>query len=1630
MPASTAERQKADLVNELASLARARVREDPGGEPVADAAERFVRRCYGTISLDDIAVRDPEDLVGAALSLWTWGREREPGRAKVRAYHPTREKNGWESPYTVFEIVNDDMPFLVDSVTAALNQLEHSVQLVLHPVVEVVRNDDGTRRSMRLPDDVYDEDTPEGVKRESYMQIEVERIFQAGEVERTLEAVEATLTDVRAAVDDWRAMRERLAEIMEGWEQDPPPVSEEEIGEAKRFLDWLDDDHFTFLGYRELDLVEEDGEHYLRLVPGSSLGVLRVRESDDSHRLRPLTEKMARFASQPQLLYVTKANHRATVHRPSHMDYVGLKKIDADGNVTGERRFLGLFTSVAYNRRARTIPLLREKVERTVARAGFPPDSHDGKALVHILETFPRDELFQISEDRLFEMSMGILQLQERQRIALFVRRDPFERFVSCLVYVPRDRYNTELRLAMRDILQEAFAGEVTAYYTQVTDSPLARIHYIVKTRPGKVPRYDVKAIERRIAEATRTWGDHLYERVMAGTDDGAGESERAELFQRYREAFPTAYRERFTVDQAMFDIGRLEEVLASGRIGMHLYPERGAEGDETRFKVYHRGRPVALSDVLPQLENMGVRVGSEIPHEVLVGKDREAVWIHDFELELGGEVPVERLAETFPEAFERIWYGDAENDGFNRLVVCAGLAWHEVVVLRAYAKFLRQARSAFSEAYMQDTLAASPEAARLLVELFHVRFDPDRQEAGREEAMAEVQEGLQAALAEVKSLDEDRILRRFLNLIKSTLRTNYFQRTGGGERKPYLSLKLASGEIKVLPQPRPLYEIYVYSPRVEAVHLRGGLVARGGVRWSDRREDFRTEILGLMKAQMVKNAVIVPVGAKGGFVVKRPPVGGDREAQVKEGIECYRTMIRGLLDLTDNLVDGAVVKPPRVRPLDGDDPYLVVAADKGTATFSDLANQLALDHGFWLGDAFASGGSAGYDHKAMGITARGAWVAVERHFRELGVDIRSQDFTVVGIGDMSGDVFGNGMLLSRHIRLLGAFNHLHVFIDPDPAPEVSFEERRRLFELPRSTWDDYDRSKMSAGAAVFDRSAKSVDLTPEIRELLGVKEESVPPNRLVRALLTHRSDLLWFGGIGTFVKASDESDARAGDRANDAVRVDASDLRCKVVGEGANLGITQRGRIEFARSDPGKINTDAIDNSAGVDTSDHEVNIKILLGETLREGGLTLPARNALLDEMTDEVARLVLRDNYLQTQALSVAAAQGHALLDAQHRMMKTLERSEHLDRGIELLPDDEEIAERQAAGGALTRPELAVLLAYSKIYLYGYLVASSLVDDPLLATDLLLYFPEPLREGYREEIEAHRLRREIIATFVTNSMVNRVGPSFVTEMMAETGAEPADVARAYTVVRESFALRSLWARIEELDNRVSAEVQLQMMVAVGRLVQRVTLWFLRHEPAPLEMSACNAAFRPAVEVLSAKLEEILPRTVLTDLRRRERNLVKEGVPQDLAWRVASLHDLAAASDVWRIAQASGRPVDEVGRIYFVAGDRFGLEWLRHKASRLTADGRWQKAAITAVVDDLFEHQSDLTRQVLEAYEGDGGTRKAIDAWASRRRGVVARTEEILREVRSAKSLDVAMLVVADDQLRRLVHAVGEAE
>ncbi|WP_342760777.1 NAD-glutamate dehydrogenase [Azospirillum thermophilum] len=1270
-------------------------------------------------------------------------------------------------------------------------------------------------------------------------------------------------------------------------------------------------------------------------------------------------------------------------------------------------------------------------------RAGFDPQGHDGKALLNILETYPRDELFQVGADELFDSALGILHLQERQRLALFVRRDPFERFVSCLIYVPRDRYETNLRRRLQALLEAAYNGTCTSYFTQLSDSTLARLHVIIRTEPGHVPAVDVAELEARLVQAARGWGDRLKDALI----EAHGEETGAALLRRYADAFPVGYRDAFTAETALHDIDRIEQTLASRRLAIALFRPLEAEPDELHVKIYHPGRPVPLSDVLPMLEHMDLKIVTEQPYEVTPAGAADGVWIHDFTARTQSGAPVgaagtsdapaapadaavdpARIKQTFQEAFAAVWDGRMEDDGFNRLILRAGLDARAVTVLRAYAKYLRQARFAYAQDTVEATLAAHPRTTRLIVRLFHARFAPNRGDVAGEDVAggdeAALLAAIDAALDAVGNLDEDRILRRFVNLVRATLRTNAFQRGPDGQPKPYLSLKLDSRAVEELPLPRPWVEVFVYSPRMEGVHLRGGRVARGGIRWSDRREDFRTEILGLMKAQMVKNTVIVPVGSKGGFVVKRPPpAAAGREAQLAEGIECYKTLMRGLLDLTDTLdAEGRVLPPPDLVRHDGDDPYLVVAADKGTATFSDIANAVSLDYGFWLGDAFASGGSAGYDHKRMGITARGAWESVKRHFRELGTDIQTTGFTVVGVGDMSGDVFGNGMLLSRHIRLLAAFDHRHIFLDPDPDPAASWAERKRLFDLPRSSWADYDRALLSRGGMIVERTAKTVELTAEVRARFAIEATSIAPAELMRRLLAAPVDLLWFGGIGTYVKASGESQAEAGDKANDALRIDGRDIRARVVGEGANLGVTQRGRIEAALAGV-RLNTDAIDNSAGVDTSDHEVNIKILLGDVVGRGDMTTKQRDRLLAGMTDEVAGLVLADNYRQTQAISVAQAQGADLLEAQARFIRSLEKAGRLNRAIEYLPDEEELAARMADRRGLTRPELAVLLAYAKITLYDELLASDLPDDPFMAEDLLRYFPQPLQQRHGEAIARHRLRREIVASSVTNSLVNRLGPTFVKETVEKTGMGPADVARAYTIVRDVYGLRALWAGIDALDTLVPAALQTGLVLETVHLMERAVNWFLAHAGHPLDIAAETAAYRPGVEALLAGLDGFLDAEEAGRLAARVASSTGQGVPEDLARRLAALPVLAAAPDLVRIAGRTGRAVEAVGSVYYGLGRRFGLEWLRDRAASAKVDNHWQKQAVGAIIDDLFAHQTALTVRVLEA-----GGEDPVEGWIAQRRPVVERVEQLLSELRTQPAVDLAMLAVANRQLRGL--------
>ena len=1352
-------------------------------------------------------------------------------------------------------------------------------------------------------------------------------------------------------------------------------------------------------------------------MANSGLGLLRNPEGSavsESFAALPLEQR--RGARAPGLLIMTKGNFPSPVHRPSFVDYIGIKRMDASGSVIGGCCFLGLYTAAAYNRNPRSIPLLRTKVRNIIDRAGYPPNSHAEKALLNILDTYPRDELFQVSEEEMYQTALGILHLQERQRIRLFVHKDRFGRFLSCIVFVPRERFNTAIRLQIQGILEESFNGEATDFTVQLSQSVLARLYFVIRVPPGTIPEHDVAQLENRLREVTRTWRDDLHDALL----EQCGEERGRRLLRRYGEAFKADYREYYSARIAVHDIEKMETLAGAGGIAMSLYRRLEAPADELQFKLFRYKQPISLSEALPMLENMGLTVRAEHPGTIVPAAD-EPIWMHDFTMvhSEGSELDLDRIRDIFQDAFARVWHREVENDGFNRLVLRASLSWREIVILRACYKYLRQGGVTFSQDYMEEALADNRHIAQLLVKLFHTRFDP-KQRDGADARSVELTAEIYAALDAVANLDEDRILRSFLSLILAALRTNYYQVDENGELKAYVSFKFDPEQVPDLPEPRPMFEIFVYSPRVEGVHLRGGPVARGGLRWSDRREDFRTEVLGLAKAQMVKNAVIVPVGSKGGFVPKQLP-SGDREALMKEGIACYQTFIKGLLDITDNLIGGEISPPQDAIRHDGDDPYLVVAADKGTATFADYANQIALESGFWLGDAFASGGSVGYDHKAMGVTAKGAWESVKRHFRELGMDTQTTDFTVVGIGDMGGDVFGNGMLLSKHICLIAAFNHLHIFLDPEPSAAASCKERKRLFELPRSSWMDYDQKLISQGGGVYPRSAKSIPISPEVRKRLDIKDAALTPNELIRSLLRAPVDLLWNGGIGTYAKASHELHFAAGDRANDAVRVDASEFRCRVIGEGGNLGFTQLSRVEYSMAG-GRVNTDAIDNSGGVDCSDREVNIKILLNAAVAGGDMTEKQRNRLLEQMTDEVGKMVLRNNYLQTEALSCALAQASSLLEVHERLIESLERAGRLHPAIEYLPDKEQIAERRAAGTGLTAPELAVLLAYVKIKLFQDLLESSLPEDPFFSQELSLYFPTPLRDRFKDRMGDHRLSREIVSTVIANNLVNRGGITFAFRLGEETGSDAADIARAYTIAREVYKMKELWAAIESLDNKVSAQEQIQMLLESRRLVERASRWLLRNRPQPLEVAANIEHFTPGVVELEGLLSRLLVSSNSRRLKAATTKLTKAGVPKALAERISKFTELYSALDIVEVASGVGLSIEEVGAVYFKLADALDLHWLRDQVVGLPRDNRWQALARAALRDDFYAQEAALTADVLRIESGARDAKSRIDAWMAQNRVAVARCQQVLADLKTGGSSDFAMMSVAMREMRAL--------
>ncbi len=1579
---------------------------------------QFIRYYYQRTGYEDLVRLSIENLKGAVLSHWQLMQQRVRGETCIHTYNPQFEKHVWQSTHTVVEVVTDDLPFLIDSVSMALNRHGLTIHLTIHPVLQVKRTAKGQLQKLlsKLGQDSCSE---------SIMHFEVDRQTDSKVLERLEQDVLKVVQDIRKASQDWQTMREQLLLITRDLDSVNSPVNKADREECKAFLRWIEADHFTLLGYRQHVVSGyKNGQYSYQYKPDSGLGILRgEQEGTLLEGIFPTHSAVYQRDTTP--LIVTKADALSTIHRSAYMDFISIKFFNDKQQVLGEHCFLGLFSSAAYNRSTRDIPLLRHKVERVIKNCGLIPNSHDSKALQNIIEVFPRDDLFQIADGPLLDTVMGILSLQERQRIRVFINHDRFGRYYSCLVYVPRERYSRELRIKIQAVLMDTLHGQSVEFDAHFSESVLARVHYIVRATPGTEPKLEPLEIEKRIVDAAYTWGDQLQGTLI----EIYGEEKGNHYISVYGNAFRGDYREDYPARIAGFDIELMEKVYADGQLGIHFYRPVLESEEQYRLKLYAVGQPIALTNILPMIENMGLKVMGERPHKIKAA-GRQRLWIHDFTMTttFSDMLDFDQVEGIFQEALAHIWNGTAENDGFNQLVLGAGLSWRETAIFRTYAEYLRQIRSNFSIAYMARTLVRNPHMVRQLIALFHLRFDPARQ--GKKEPLSpeQVLDKIQQLLDEVANLDEDRILRRFLNLMQCTTRTSYYLRNTKGEHRPYLSMKLDPTQIVGMPEPRPQFEIMVSSPRFAAVHLRGGPVARGGIRWSDRPEDFRTEILGLAKAQRVKNAVIVPVGSKGGFVPKQLPVGSGREALMQEVIDCYKNFMRGMLDLTDNIKAGTVIPPKTLVRHDGDDPYFVVAADKGTATFSDIANSVADEYGYWLSDAFASGGSDGYDHKKMGITARGAWESVKRHFRELGTNIQTTDFTVVGIGDMSGDVFGNGMLLSRHIKLLGAFNHLHIFLDPTPNPKTSFAERERLYALPRSSWSDYNTTLISKGGGVYERSAKFIDLSPEIRKALQLREERLTPTELIHAMLMAPVDLLWNGGIGTYIKSAQESHAQASDRANDGLRVDGGQLRCQVLGEGGNLGVTQLGRIEYAMAG-GLCYTDSIDNSAGVDCSDHEVNIKILLNQVVANGDMTLKQRNETLVEMTDDVAQLVLHDNYEQTQSISIMASQATVMLDEHQRYLADLQRKGLLDRLIEFMPDDKELYRRRAQGRGLTLPELSILCSYSKMTSYDDLLQSNLTDDPALLSELLDYFPPLLRKRYAGQMPMHRLHREIIATRAVNSMVNRMGPSFAFRLHELTGRDTADITRAYMVSREIVGLQAVTRELEALDNKIPTDSQYQLLAMLNGLVERCSLWLLQNRRGNLDIKESIATFRPGVQALWRAMPKPLSVRHKNLHKQRVTKFIHAGVEKALAAKIAAVIPMSQAMDIVEVTSITkGAPL-EVASVYYYLGAHFDLVWLRDQIANLPDDSYWHLLARNALRHSLNLQQRQLACEVLNFRPGKT-THQTVDNWIASVPTAHQRFRKLMKALHSGTAVDFAMLSVALNELNILVGSPSTAQ
>lgn len=1543
----------------------------------------------------------------AALALRALKQHRR-GTALVSIDHdPLLQRAG--KAVTAITIVNDNMPFLFDSITGEISDAVGEASLVLHPVLLVRHDENGV---VELIGESVPGEGEADADKISLIHVHVGRLGEQA-VEALKARLQSVVAQVRAAVSDWKPMLARLDGAIQDLRTKPVPFDDKTITEAVAFLDWLRDDNFTFLGMREFRYVGGEETGGLERADKPGIGILadanvRVLRRDNEPGVATSPELRA-FLHGPDLLLVTKANAKSVVHRRIYLDYIGVKTFNDAGQLTGELRIVGLFTMTAYTESVMEIPYLRSKVEAVFATSGFDPHDHSGKALINVLESYPRDELFQISVPTLRKHAEAILALGERPRVRALVRVDQFDRFVSVIVFVPKDNYDSVVREKIGAYLKQIFDGRLSAYYPAYPEGSLARVHFIIGRSGGPTPKVDVSEIETNLRALVRTWEDELREAAADAQASGALVAIASRL--------PKSYQNSFTPQTGLADAGNIATIGSTNPIAVDFYFDAGQDGTSASLKIYHHGEPVALSRRVPLLENMGFRVISERTFEIPGLDENGSVFIHDMELESGLGKPIDLSdgGALVRDVFLSIWRGETDNDGYAALVQSAFLRPQEIQLLRAYGRYLQQAGIPQSQDFIAGVLNKHAMIARALFDLFAARFDPAM--AGDDAVTARhIKASIKDGLDAVPNLDEDTILRRFENLIEATLRTNYFAVSDDEPRS--LALKFESHAISWLPEPRPWREIFVYGPQVEGVHLRFGAVARGGLRWSDRAQDYRTEVLGLVKAQQVKNAVIVPVGAKGGFFPRRLPSGGGRAEIFEAGRAAYINFISSMLSITDNLDGDRVLHPADVKRHDGDDPYFVVAADKGTATFSDTANAISQRHDFWLDDAFASGGSAGYDHKKMAITARGAWEAVKRHFREMNRDIMREPFTVVGVGDMSGDVFGNGMLLSPCIRLVAAFDHRDIFIDPTPNEVTTFAERKRLFDNPQLTWQDFDKELLSEGGMVVSRAAKSITLSAQAAAAIGLSELTVSPAQIMSAILKAPVDLLWFGGIGTYVRGVGEANADVGDRANDAIRITGRQIRAKVVGEGANLGMTQRGRIDYGISG-GHGNSDAIDNSAGVNSSDIEVNIKIALAGVMRRGALTRPSRDHLLADMTEEVAKLVLQNNYLQTLAISMTHRRGAKAMAQQERLMQALESRGLLDRVVEVLPSSAEMKEREARDEALTRPEIAVLMAYAKLVLFDDLIASQLPDDPHLEADLMAYFPSEMTSSYADDIRQHRLRREIIATMLANDVINRGGPTFINRMQDLTGRTAGDVVAAFVVVREGYDLPDLYRKIDALDGVVSGDLQLELYGIIDSLIVSVTLWLLKNDSAGNSLDHRIEALRSARAALEPKLRSMLPDQTQQQLAEQALELLEAGTPEELARELAFLSVAELVPDIARVAEVANTDPVEAAGAFFAVSETFRMGRIFDAARAITPSDYYDGLALARANAMLDAAQRGVAVAALARHRGDADP---VQSWVSAGGDRVARVRQQLQALTEGGDISVSRLTVASGLMNDL--------